>query len=157
MKRTALLLWVGVLLGTGASSATASEADEQEIRDQTKRFCDAMVEGDLSVLDQIFDLSEENVFYDINEGPLTPARLKRVWTAATTNYDIQRFVFTDMTIRVEGDRALQTGSWEQTQASRSGETRDIAGRATILWKKSPSGWRVYHYHASVTPARRTPR
>lgn len=157
MKRTVMMLLIGLFVWTGPSPVTASEADEQEIRSQTKRFCDAMVAGDLSVLDQIFDLSEENVFYDINEGPLTPERLKRVWTAATTNYDIQRFVFTDMTIRVEGDRALQTGSWEQTQASRSGETRDIAGRATILWKKSPSGWRVYHYHASVTPARRRPR
>jgi len=135
-------------------AASVETTDEQQIRAMTERFCQKMVDGDLSILDAMFDLSPGNVFYDINEGPLTPERLKRVWTAATTNYDIRRFVFTDMNVQIDGDHALQTGSWEQTQATKSGETRDITGRASILWKKTPEGWKIYHYHASVTPPRR---
>lgn len=142
-----------VLLGLGMASPQESE---QEIRTLTEKFCKAMEAGDLSIIDEVFDLSATNVFYDINEGPLSPERLKRVWTAATTNYDIARFAFTDMRVELEGDRALQTGSWEQTQISKTGESREIAGRATILWKKAPSGWKVYHYHASVTPPRPRP-
>lgn len=153
MDRWTKLVLGALLVVVASSSSHALEDDEQQIRDQTKRFCDAMVEGDLSILDQLFDLSPGNVFYDINEGPLTPERLKRVWNAATTNYDIQRFVFTEMNVSVDGDRALQTGSWEQTQQGKSGESREIAGRATILWRKTPSGWKVYHYHASLTPRR----
>ena len=148
-------LFVG-LLALSLSSAVSAQDDESEIRASTERFCEAMEAGDLSILDRLFDLSAANVFYDINEGPLSPERLKRVWTAATTNYDIQRFVFTDMRVDLDGERALQTGSWEQTQVKRTGESREIAGRATILWKKTPSGWKVYHYHASVTPPRPGP-
>lgn len=138
---------------TLASGASATPDAEQQIRAMTEKFCQKMVDGDLSILDEMFDLSPGNVFYDINEGPLTPERLKRVWTAATTNYDIQKFVFTDLNVQVDGDHALETGSWEQTQAAKTGETRDIAGRASILWKKTGDGWKVYHYHASVTPPR----
>jgi ketosteroid isomerase-like protein len=148
------LLGLGLGLGLVLPRAvTAAQDDAQQIRDLTDRFCKAMEAGDLTIIDQIFDLSPENVFYDINEGPLSPERLKRVWTAATTNYDIKRFVFTDLRVDVDGERALETGSWEQTQASKSGESRDIVGRATILWKKTSSGWKVYHYHGSVTPRR----
>jgi ketosteroid isomerase-like protein len=146
------MVFSGLLFG-GPSGA---QEDEREIRALTEEFCKAMEAGDLSVIDRLFDLSAENVFYDINEGPLSPERLKRVWSAATTNYDIARFVFTDMRVELDGERALQTGSWEQTQVKKTGESRDIAGRATILWKRTPSGWKVYHYHASVTPPRPRP-
>jgi ketosteroid isomerase-like protein len=153
-----LLMSFVALVGLAVPSASdALQDDEQQIRALTDKFCRAMEKGDLSIIDQIFDLSPDNVFYDINEGPLSPERLKRVWTAATTNYEIKRFVFTDMRIALDGDRALQTGSWEQTQASKAGASRDIVGRATILWKKTPSGWKVYHYHGSVTPPRPRPR
>lgn len=154
MKRHHLVLVLIVsLLGGAVLAAGAAEDDEAQIRALTETFCRSMEQGDLSIIDELFDLSPDNVFYDINEGPLTPERLKRVWTAATTNYEIRRFVFTQMSVGVDGERAVQTGSWEQTQAAKTGESRDIAGRATILWKKFPSGWKVYHYHASVTPAR----
>jgi ketosteroid isomerase-like protein len=143
-------------LAFGLAGISSAQEAEPEIRARTEEFCKAMEAGDLSILDRIFDLSPSNVFYDINEGPLSPERLKRVWTAATTNYDIARFLFTEMRVDVDGERALQTGSWEQTQIGKTGESRDIAGRATILWKSTPSGWKVYHYHASVTPPRPRP-
>ena len=155
MVRAHLMLFsiLPLITLTGLASPLGAQDADQQIRALTEKFCHAMEEGDLSILDEMFDLSPGNVFYDINEGPLTPERLKRVWSAATTNYDIQRFAFTETDVRVDGERALQTGSWEQTQAAKSGETRDISGRATILWKKTPDGWKVYHYHASVTPPR----
>lgn len=145
-----------VLFGLGFPNRAKAQDAEREIRALTEEFCKAMEAGDLSILDRIFDLSPTNVFYDINEGPLSPERLKRVWTAATTNYDIARFVFTELHVDLDGERALETGSWEQTQTKKTGESREIAGRATILWKKTPSGWKVYHYHASVTPPRPRP-
>lgn len=153
MKRYPVVLSLIALLGAGTLLATPAEDNEAQIRALTERFCKSMEQGDLSILDEMFDLSPGNVFYDINEGPLTPERLKRVWTAATTNYELRHFAFTEMNVSVDGDRALETGRWEQTQAAKSGETRDITGRATILWKRFPTGWKVYHYHASITPPR----
>ncbi len=96
-----------------------------------------------------------NIYYDINEGPLVGFdRLKRVWTAATTNFTISKFDFTeDMKIWVNGDNAIQVGSWMQTQENRSGQSRDIKGRATVLWRKRDGAWKVWHYHASITPTR----
>ncbi len=82
------------------------------------------------------------------------ARLEQVWGAAVTNNTISKFEFLgDMQIAITDDHALQTGKWEQVVQGGSGQ-RQIVGRATILWKKTPAGWRVYHYHASITPGGR---
>ncbi|HEY3131269.1 MAG TPA: nuclear transport factor 2 family protein [Acidobacteriota bacterium] len=134
--------------------AQAQDA-QQEIQSKTKKFTEAIVSKDLSVLDQVFEKDSANIYYDINEGPLYGfERLRRVWTAATTNYSITRFEFgEDMKIFVDGDNAVQVGTWVQTQANRAGQSRDIKGRATVLWRKRDGQWRVWHYHASITPAR----
>lgn len=152
-NRVRRCLWPAALLLALAFASAGGADDRQEILSLTEQFCKAMERADLAAIDQIFDPAQENVFYDINEGPLDFERLKRVWRAATTNYKLSRFVFKDTKVELEGDRALQTGTWEQTQENREGVSRNITGRATVLWKKTPSGWRVYHYHASVTPTR----
>jgi hypothetical protein len=58
--------------------------EEDEIRDLTDQFRKVILQGDLTVLDRIFDTDPSNVYYDISEGPLVGnERLKRVWRAAT--------------------------------------------------------------------------
>ena len=134
--------------------ALAQDA-QTEIQAKTKKFTEAIVSKDLSILDQVFEKDPTDIYYDINEGPLVGFdRLKRVWTAATTNYTISKFEFSDdMKIIVDGNSAIQTGTWTQTQVAKSGASRDIKGRATILWRKKEGQWRVWHYHASITPTR----
>ena len=138
-----------------ASNAWSQSADEVRIRTLSTDFCQAAVAGDLTVLDRMFDASPTNVFYDINEGPLVGLdRLKRVWGAAVRNSRLTGFSFKDdVQILLEADKALQTGSWTQTQTQADGSSRQIDGRATILWRKVEGDWKVYHYHASVTPPR----
>ena len=144
-----------VLILLVAPVVACGQDAQQEIQAKTKKFTEAIVSKDLSVLDQVFEKDPNNIYYDINEGPLMGFdRLKRVWTAATTNYSITRFDFgDDMKIMVNGDNAVQTGTWTQTQANKAGQSRDIKGRATVLWRKRDGQWRVWHYHASITPAR----
>lgn len=142
-------------------SAPASTAPAElvaEIKAKTEEFTKAIVSKDLSVLDKLFESQAGNVYYDINEGPLlTFERLKRVWTAAITNFTISRFDFNDdMKIDKVGDVVVQTGTWVQTQVAKSGASRDIAGRVTVLWRKSGNEWRVFHYHGSITPPRPSP-
>ncbi len=70
-----------------------AQSPEEQIRAWTKKFTEAIVSKDLSVLDEIFEKDPDNIFYDINEGPLRGFdRLKSVWTAATINNSITRFV-----------------------------------------------------------------
>ena len=128
---------------------------EQEIRAKTRKFTEAIVSKNLTILDDVFEKDASNIYYDINEGPLVGfERLKRVWTAATTNYTISRFDFNDdMKILVDGNDAVQVGTWIQTQVARSGQSRDIKGRVTVLWRKRDGAWKVWHYHASITPPR----
>ena len=142
------------LLSAGPVLLLASD-DEARIRELTSQFCSAIVSGDLSVLDRLFDSNPANVYYDINEGPLVGLdRLKRVWRAATRNSRLRSFEFgDDMRIDLDGDRALQTGTWTQTQIQEDGSSREINGRVTILWRKGAEGWKVYHYHGSITPRR----
>lgn len=150
MKTLALLC----LLAFCATAAFAQNP-EQEIRAKTKKFTEAIVSKNLAILDDVFEKDPNNIYYDINEGPLVGfERLKRVWTAATTNFTISKFDFTDdMKIWVNGDNAVQVGSWMQTQENRSGQSRDIKGRTTVLWRKRDGAWKVWHYHASITPPR----
>jgi ketosteroid isomerase-like protein len=114
----------------------AQSADEQ-IRMKTKKFTEAIVSKDLSILSDVFEQEPTNTYYDINEGPLIGFdRLKRVWTAATTNNSITRFEFNDdMKIIVDGKSAVQTATWTQTQVNRTGQSREIRGRVTVLWRE----------------------
>jgi len=132
-----------------------AQGTEDQIRMKTKKFTEAIVSKDLSVLDDVFEKDPANIYYDINEGPLAGFdRLKRVWTAATTNNSISRFDFNDdMKILVDGKSAVQTATWIQTQVNRSGQNREIRGRVTALWRERDGQWRVWHYHASITPPR----
>lgn len=150
MKTLALLCLLAM-----SSTAASAQNPEQEIRAKTKKFTEAIVSKNLAILDDVFEKDPSNIYYDINEGPLVGFdRLKRVWTAATTNFTISKFDFTDdMKILVNGDNAVQVGSWMQTQENRSGQSRDIKGRATVLWRKRDGVWKVWHYHASITPPR----
>ena len=150
MKTLALLCLLAV-----SSTVAFAQNPEQEIRAKTKKFTEAIVSKNLAILDDVFEKDPSNIYYDINEGPLVGFdRLKRVWTAATTNFTISKFDFADdMKILVNGDNAVQVGSWMQTQENRSGQSRDIKGRATVLWRKRDGAWKVWHYHASITPAR----
>lgn len=150
MKTLALLCFLAI-----TSAPALAQNPEQEIRAKTKKFTEAIVSKNLAVLDDMFEKDPSNIYYDINEGPLVGFdRLKRVWTAATTNFTISKFDFADdMKILVNGDNAVQVGSWMQTQENRSGQSRDIKGRATVLWRKRDGAWKVWHYHASITPPR----
>lgn len=151
MRKTSFLL--ALLLAASFVTPMFAADDEQDIRTLTDEFCKAILAKNLDAIDHIFDPDPSNIYWDINEGPLVGIpNLKRVWRAATTNYTISKFNFRpDMKVYVKGTEAFQTGTWEQTQVANSGTERNIIGRATILWKKTPNGWRVYHYHASITP------
>jgi len=148
------LLQIALMLFVVHASAQAQDP-QHEIRSKTKKFTEAIVSKDLSVLDEVFEKDPSDIYYDINEGPLYGFdRLKRVWTAATTNYTITRFEFgDDMKIFVDGNSAMQVGTWAQTQVNKAGESREIKGRATVLWRRRDGQWRVWHYHASITPPR----
>jgi ketosteroid isomerase-like protein len=150
MKRLTLLCLLAVI-----SVPAFAQNPEQEIRAKTKKFTEAIVSKNLAILDDVFEKDPTNIYYDINEGPLVGfERLKRVWTAATTNFTISKFDFTDdMKIWVNGNDAVQAGTWTQTQENKSGQSRDIKGRATVLWRKRDGAWKVWHYHASITSLR----
>ena len=147
---TAMLLSIAV-----SPVLAAGSDDEAAIRALTREFCSAVVAGDLSILDRTFDPDPSNVYYDINEGPLVGLdRLRRVWQAATRNSRLASFEFhDDLKVSIDGDRALETGTWTQSQVQADGSSRQIDGRATILWTKKSGSWKVFHYHASVTPRR----
>jgi len=88
-------------------TAFAQNAEEQ-IRAQTRKFTEAIVSKDLSVLDDVFEKDPADIFYDINEGPLTGFdRLKRVWSAATW----RRFERRPLARRLAPCTVPPTGRW----------------------------------------------
>ena len=144
-----------VLLALCVVPAFSQDSDVAQIRALTREFSERIVSKDLTVIDKVFDADPGNVYFDINEQMIGLPRMKQVWQAATGNYTLSAFTFDEapMKVTVTGDHAALTTTWKQIQTTRGGATRNVSGRVTILWKKTGSTWKAYHYHASVTPAR----
>ena len=66
------------------------------------------------------------------------------------NYDTRekmgRLAFSELDIKPLGDFYVATGRWQLT---RSGDTP--RGRFTLLLRRTPTGWRIFHDHTSSAP------
>jgi ketosteroid isomerase-like protein len=68
------------------------------------------------------------------------------------NYDTRNkmstLAFTELDLKPLGDFYIVTGTWQLT---RQGDTP--RGRVTLLLRRTPAGWRIFHDHTSSAPVR----
>jgi ketosteroid isomerase-like protein len=58
---------------------------------------------------------------------------------------------------VQGDHAIDIGTYEETLVPKTGATINARGRYLVVWRREPGGWRMWRYiineFAPVAPAR----
>ena len=143
MRRTALALLAGVLAVPAVAGDWA--ADEADIRRQLNESVLAFNRGDLPGHLAIYD---ERVTFMTKDGP-RPG-IAPIEKAFRENYfrdgqPIQQLRFEQLAVRPLGpEAALATARWILSGGDKPG----LSGWFTLVWERTPAGWRAVHDHSS---------
>jgi ketosteroid isomerase-like protein len=66
-------------------------------------------------------------------------------------YDYAAIDSRDVTLRILGDAAIQTGTVVMSVGARSEPKAPITLLFTLVWKREPQGWRLWQRHATRVP------
>jgi ketosteroid isomerase-like protein len=66
-------------------------------------------------------------------------------------YDYAAIHSRDVTLRILGDAAIQTGTMVMSVGARSEPKTPITLLFTLVWKREPQGWRLWQRHATRVP------
>lgn len=149
-----LLLAAGLLLLAGGCASTPPagpsvaetwDADRAEILARLRASSDAWNRGDLAAH---FAIYADTVTFMTGNGPrpgIAPAREAFTRSYWRDGRPIQRLDFEQVTIRpLDEDAALQTGRFILSGGGRD----EQSGWFTLVWVRTPEGWRAVHDHSS---------
>ena len=66
-------------------------------------------------------------------------------------YDYAAIDSRDVTLRILGDAAIQTGTVVMAVGARGEAKTPITLLFTLVWKRAPHGWRLWQRHATRVP------
>lgn len=147
MNRPRSWLVLALLAATFAAPAATADwaADEAEIRQRLADSALAFNRGDLPGHLAAYD---ESVTFMTKEGPRPGvAAIEKAFreTYFRDGKAIQQLRFEELAVRPLGpDAALATARWVLS----GGEGAEQSGWFTVVWRRTPAGWRVVHDHSS---------
>lgn len=132
--------------------------DAEAVRAANAALYDAFEAGDIDLMSSVWlDESAREVVTCVHPGwaPLHgTAQVLRSWSMIMANTSYIQFVLTDVTVSVTGDTAVVTCG-ENMLTGLPSDPEDLApglagGRAvaTNVFRRTPSGWRLWVHHAS---------
>ena len=131
------------ILFTGAALAQTADV-EKAMRDSEA----AWNRGDLESFASYYDDSPQTTFIgrEVTHGG-TKAILDRYRRGYPTREAMGTLTFSEMEVRplAEG-LALMTGRFALKRTAAGGG--DSSGRFTLIWKRTPAGWKIIHDHTS---------
>lgn len=149
-----LLLAAGLLLVAAGCASTPPagpsvpdtwEGDRAEIQTRLRASSDAWNRGDLA---DHFAMYADSVTFMTGNGPrsgVEPAREAFARTYWRDGRPLQRLDFEQLTIRpLDEDAALVTGRFILSGGGRD----EQSGWFTLVWVRTPDGWRAVHDHSS---------
>jgi uncharacterized protein (TIGR02246 family) len=104
--------------------------------------------GDLETFVLDYDDSPETTFIgrSVTRGS-RKAILDRYRRGYATREAMGTLTFSEMTVRmIAADIAILIGRFELKRTAAGGG--DAAGRFTLVWKRTPDGWKIIHDHSS---------
>jgi beta-aspartyl-peptidase (threonine type) len=144
------VLAVGVLIGSAGCLAPAVAGDRAAILAVLAAQADAWNRGDLDAFLEGYWRSDRTVFASggaVHRG--FEAMAKRYRAAYPSREKMGRLSFSNLEFeRLEGDRAVVTGSWE---LDLGGTERRPGGVFTLIWHRFADGWKIVHDHTSSRP------
>ncbi len=105
--------------------------------------------GDLEAFASYYDDSPQTTFIgrDVTRGG-TKAILDRYRKGYPTREKMGTLTYSDLETRPLADGlALMTGRFALQRTAAGGG--DSSGRFTLIWKKTPAGWKIIHDHTSA--------
>ncbi|WP_176521619.1 nuclear transport factor 2 family protein [Longimonas halophila] len=153
-NRTHQAAWMLLLLilATGAAPSTTRAQDSSEaveaVRNAEEEMRQAIVEGDLQTLEQLW---QPDFIVNAPRNVVVPNRqaVLEVFQAGIASYS--HYAQTRDTIRVQGNRAVVMGSEsvrpDGNEAPHAGQT--VHRRYTHVWEATDEGWRLAVRHAHI--------
>jgi uncharacterized protein (TIGR02246 family) len=138
--RKSLLLWI-VFAGAAA-------AQTQELERAMRASEAAWNRGDLETFASYYDDSPQTTFIgrEVTRGG-TKAILDRYRRGYPTREKMGTLTYSEMEVRPLADGvALMTGRFALQRTAEGGG--DTAGTFTLIWKRTPAGWKIIHDHSS---------
>jgi len=145
------MLLVSILLGwmlhPSPAVAQRDDADRAAIRAVLEAQADAWNRGDIDGYMEGYARDETTTFIS---GDTITRGWKTVLNRYKRSYDTRdkmgTLMFADLDIRPLGAFYVATGRW---QLMRQGDAP--RGRFTLLLRRTPAGWRIFHDHTSSAP------
>ena len=142
---TAVLLVA--LLDASAAVAQGDDANAAAVRAVLEAQAAAWNRGDIDAYMDGYAREETTTFISgdtVTRGWKTV--LDRYKRSYATREKMGTLAFSELDIKPLGDFYIVTGTWQLT---RQGDTP--RGRFTLLLRRTPAGWRVFHDHTSSAP------
>ena len=73
------------------------------------------------------------------------AGARRVFVEEMTQYHIPALTVHRQELLLQGDHAIDIGTYEETMVPRKGATIYATGRYLVVWRREPGGWRMWRY------------
>ena len=138
LKRLVWILFAGVALAQ-------TDGIEKTMRDSEA----AWNRGDLAAFAAYYDDSPQTTFIgrDVTHGG-TQAILARYKKGFPTREAMGTLTYSELDVRPLADGlAIMTGRFALKRTAAGGG--DSSGRFTLVWKRTPAGWKIIHDHTST--------
>jgi uncharacterized protein (TIGR02246 family) len=138
LKRLVWILFAGVALAQ-------TDGIERAMRDSEA----AWNRGDLAAFAAYYDDSPQTTFIgrDVTHGG-TQAILARYKKGFPTREAMGTLAYSELDVRPLADGlAIMTGRFALKRTAAGGG--DSSGRFTLVWKRTPAGWKIIHDHTST--------
>ncbi len=137
-----------LLLGIILLAAVAAAQQPPDLERMMKTSEAAWNRGDLESFVLDYDDTPETTFIGktVTKGSRR-AILDRYRRGYATREKMGVLTYSEMTLRMlSPEIALMTGKFELKRSAEGGG--DATGRFTLIWKRTPQGWKIIHDHSS---------
>ncbi len=140
-KITAALVLAGGTLVLAACSGSTPASDEAAIRDQNKKWLEAIVAKDATIIANIY--AEDGAMFPPNAAKVAGREgLQKAWEGFTQIPGMALVFETDkIVIAKSGDLAVETQTYKFTTGEGAAQTTEV-GKGVVTWVKRDGQWHV---------------
>ena len=134
-----------------ATAVGASGAAQEELAKNRVELLQALQAGDM---DRLGALYAEDAHYTPATSPFRRDgrdEIKALWAGVFQRYPTRRFVIRQISVRIYGTTAVETGYFDFGASDRVGTVVNLSGRYSATWIKFGDKWMIVDHHVSQLP------
>ena len=154
ITRSVCIAALCVLLAGGrlAAGEAQTSVDQERIARTSRAFSQAYVSGDLEALSALY--TEDALLLPPNRDVRGRQAIRAYFTPGPGRRQVAHAT-TSSELRVDGDTAIDVGTWTSTWQRHGEEPQTSSGRYLVVWKRGADGaWRMQYdmWHRPVKSA-----